>query len=139
MNVKLILAAVGIMLLAGCATAEKGIGVAKAAIQTSSEFNVIFVEDVSQALIMAERTNDELAVQCWTYLKEFAEANAPDPDVPQGEVVGALSAYQKARNVRRTVIEVEITDRFRMECGPMLTDSAGALGRLGLSFALPVI
>lgn len=135
MTFKLILAAIGMVFLAGCA--GQSVGATKTLIQTSSEFNEFFLEDAIQANIIAKRTDDPLAVQCWTYLEEFARANAPDPDVEHGEVVGALSAYQKARAIRRNVFDAEeISDDFRIACGPMLLDSAAALSRLGIS--LPV-
>ena len=121
------------MLLAGCAQGVAGVS---AKIQTDADFNELVLEDVQQAIIMAERTNDELALMCWNYLEAFTIENAPDAENPAGEVVGAFSAYQKARNVRRTVIEVEISDQFRVECGPMLTDTMGALGRLGVRISL---
>ncbi len=108
-------------------------------IQTSTEFNEIGLEDVRQAKLLAERTNDTLAVKCWAYLEEFTVENAPGTETPAGKVVGVFSAYQKARNVRRTVIEVEISDEFRLECGPMLTESMGALGRIGIRLAIPVL
>ena len=53
-----------------------------------------------------------------------------------GEVVGPLSAYQKARNVRRTVLDVEIDDAFRIACGPMLTDSMSTIGKIGVRIVL---
>ena len=94
-------------------------------------FNKVVLEDVRQAKLMAERTEDVLALKCWTYLEEFTLARVGD-EIPAGEVVGVLSTYQKARNVRRTVIEVRLSDEFKLECGPMLIDSVGALRRLGL-------
>ena len=74
---------------------------------------------------------------CWGYIEEFAVANAPGDETQMGEVVGVFSAYQKARNVRRTVVEVKVSDEFRLQCGPMLTESLGALGRLGIRIAIP--
>lgn len=124
-----------LLILPSCA---QGIGATSAAIQTNAKFNLFFLEDVRQSIIMAERSNDKLALLCWQYLEEFAVENAPDPDVPRGKIVGVLSSYQTARNVRRGIIEVKISDDFRIRCGPMLTDSAGALGRLGVSLPLPV-
>ena len=120
------------LLVSGCA----GIGAAKLGIQTDIEFNELVLEDVRQAKLLAEQTNDTLAKKCWTYIEEFTVANAPDVESLTSEVVGVLSAYQKARNLRRTVIEVEISDQFRLACGPMLTESMGALGRLGIRIGL---
>lgn len=130
---KWILICVAAIALSGCA---KGFGAVKYGIQSSAEFNEVVLADVQQAMILATQSNDELALKCWTYLEAFTLENAPDADSPAGKVVGVFSAYQKARNVRRVVIEVEISDQFRLECGPMLTESMGALGRLGIRIAI---
>ena len=113
--------------LAGCA---QGVGATKAKLQTDAEFNDVFVTDVERALGMARRTDDILAVQCWEYLQQFAIEVRPDSETELGGPVGPLSSYQKVRDLRRTIVEVEISDVFRLKCGPMLTDSAAALGRL---------
>ncbi len=130
---KWILICVAALALSGCAQGVAGIS---AKIQTNADFNELVLEDVQQAIIMAERTNDALALMCWNYLEAFTLENAPAAENLAGKVVGAFSAYQQARNVRRTVIEVEISDQFRVECGPMLTDTMGALGRLGVRISL---
>ena len=122
-----------LLILGGC---SQSIQAVKVGIETNAEFNEIVLEDVRQSILLANRTNDALALKCWTYVEEFAMANAPDDDVEAGKVVGVFSAYQQARNVRRTVVEVEISDAFRLECGPMLTESMGALGRIGLRLVL---
>ena len=122
------------VLLTGCVGA--GIRATKVGIQQSAEFNEIVLTDVREAITLAKSANDKLALKCWTYVEEFAVANAPSVETPAGKVVGVFSAYQLARNVRRTVVEVEISDQFRLECGPMLTDSMGALGRIGIRLAL---
>ena len=130
---KWVMICVAALALSGCA---QGFGAVKAGIQTDAEFNEIVLVDVQQAIVLATQANDELALMCWSYLEQFTLDNAPDAENPAGKVVGVFSAYQKARNVRRTVIEVEISDQFRLECGPMLTDSMGALGRLGIRIGL---
>ncbi len=117
------------LLLSGCA---QGVGAIKFGIQKDAKFNQLVLKDVRQARILAEDTNDWLAAKCWAYLEEFTLVHTPGTLTPAGRVVGIFSAYQQARNVRRTIVEVEISDQFRMECGPMLTDSSGALGRLGI-------
>ena len=121
------------LLLGAC---SQGIGAAKHGIQTDAEFNAKVLQDARQARLLAERTGDTLAEMCWSYIEEFTAANAPDPESPAGEVEGVLSAYQKVRNVRRTVVDAEISDAFRLECGPMLTESMGALGRIGIRIGL---
>ena len=121
-----------VILVSGCS----GIGGVSGKLQTDAEFNEIILDDVHQSILMATRANDQLALKCWKYIEDFALAHAPEEGVESGKVVGALSAYQKARNARRLVIEVKISDNFRLECGPMLTESMGALGKLGIRLAL---
>ena len=121
------------LLLGACA---QGIGAISHGIQTNTEFNELFLEDVQQANLLAQQTNDTLAMKCWTYLEEFAVANAPDEATATGKVAGVLSTYQRGRNLRRQVIEFKISDQFRLECGPMLTDTMGALGRIGIRLVL---
>ncbi len=107
-----------VLLLAGC----------------SSRFRDIVLADAQQAKLMAEQADDQLAVKCWTHLEKLTLANQPDPDALVGRVVGVLSAYQKARNVRRKV-EAGISDQSRLECGPMLMESRSVFKRLGARVA----
>ena len=123
----------GAVFLTGCTAAIGGV---KLGIQTNAEFNKIVLADVRQAKLLAETGGDQLALKCWIYLEEFTIENAPGTETPAGKVVGVFSAYQQARNVRRNVIEVEISDQFRLECGPMLMDTMGVLGRIGIRIAL---
>ena len=122
-----------VLSLGACA---QGIRAVSRGIQTNAEFNVLFLEDVQQAKLLAKAANDPLAVKCWSYLERFAVANAPEAEAPAGKVTGVLSLYQRGRNLRREVVEFKISDQFRLECGPMLTDTIGALGRIGIRIAL---
>lgn len=121
------------LLLGGCA---QGVGAVSYRIQTDAEFNELFLEDVQQANRLAQQTNDELAIKCWSYLEQFAVTNKPKGEASADEMTGVLSIYQRGRNLRRTVIEFKISDPFRLECGPMLIDTMGALGRIGIRMAL---
>ncbi len=123
-----------LLMLVGCA--GKTIAVVSEKIQTDSDFNQIVLADVEQAILLARETNDLISLKCWQYIRDFTLKNSPPDLGPAGNVVGALSTYQKARNIRRTVIEIKISDEFRLECGPMLMDSLGALGRLGIRVAI---
>ncbi len=121
------------LLLSGCAA---GVNLVSGKIQSDAEFNELVLKDVQAAIVLATRSNDQLGLMCWTYLEAFTLENAPDAENPAGTVIGVFSEYQKARNVRKLVIEVEISDQFRLECGPMLTESMGALGRIGVKIAI---
>ncbi len=123
------LIALVVLLLGGCAT---GVGVAKHNIQTNPEYNKTVLVDVQNAKLLAAPTDDILALKCWDYIEAFTLANAPGAVTSAGEVVGVLSAYQKARNLRRTIGEAEISDRLRLECAPMILDSVEVMGRLGI-------
>ena len=121
------------LLLGACA---QSIGVLSRGIQTNAALNELFLEDVQQARILAQQTDDVLAIKCWSYLEQFAVENAPDEATAKGKTKGVLSIYQRGRNLRRQVVEFRISDQFRLECGPMLTDTMGALGRIGIRLAL---
>ncbi len=125
-----------IPLLGACASLEKGVLVARSQILASPEFAEMTLKDVVNAGKLAVLTDDKLSLLCWDHIEAFVRENAPVSLDEAGEVVGPLSAYQKARNVRRTVIEVEIGDAFRIACGPMLTDSMSAIGRVGIRIIL---
>ena len=123
----------GAVFLSACTQA---IGAVSYGIRTDAEFNKLVLADVIEAGKLAAATNDVLAMKCWSYLEGFTREHAPGAEALSGEAVGVFSAYQRARNLRRTVIEVEISDSFRLECGPMLTDTMGALGRIGIRLVL---
>lgn len=116
----------GGLLLAGCAGSVSGLTLDRVAL-----------EDVRQAKIMAEHTHDALSLQCWTYLEAKVSTLAEVREGPQGKVVGVLSTYQAARNIRRVVTSIELTEQFKVECGPMLYDSARVITRLGGKVLLP--
>ncbi len=124
------------LLLGACASFEKGILIARSQVLASPEFAEMTLKDVVNAKKLALLTDDKLSLLCWNHIEDFVRTNAPASLDEAGKVVGPLSTYQKARNVRRTVIEVEIDDAFRIACGPMLTDSMSAIGRIGIKIIL---
>lgn len=125
-----------LLFFGGCATFEKGVLVARQQVLESPDFAEMTLVDVVNAGKLALLTDDKLSILCWDYIEAFVRENAPVSLNEAGEVVGPLSAYQKARNVRRTVVEVEISDPLRIACGPMLTDSMSAIGRFGVRVIL---
>ncbi len=126
--------------LGACAGFEKGVLVARSQVIASPDFAEMTLVDVVNAKRLALRTDDKLALMCWNHIEDFVRTNAPVSLNEDGEVVGdvsgPLSVYQKARNIRRTVLEVKISDPLRIACGPMLTDSMGAIGRFGIRIIL---
>ncbi len=135
--------ALAMLLVGGCATFEKGVLVARQQVLESPDFAEMTLKDVVEAKKLALLTDDKLAIQCWDHIEMFVRANARvflneagEVVNEAGEVAGVLSTYQKARNVRRTVVEARIDDAFRIACGPMLTDSMSAIGRIGIRIIL---
>lgn len=95
--------------------------------------------DLRAASALADRTNDVLAKQCYEGLIPIVESFGPKEGEDAGRVIGAISAYQKVRNVRRTLedgLSSELRDQLLLACGPMLTDSRFAIARLVLRFGL---
>ena len=124
------------LLLSACASFERGVLVARSQVLASPEFAAMTLVDVAEAKKLALLTDDKLSLRCWDHIEAFVRENAPVSLDEAGKVVGPLSAYQLARNIRRTVVEVGIDDVFRLACGPMLTDSMSAIGRLGIRIIL---
>ncbi len=116
------------LLLGACSQALTAV---KSGIVNDAEFNLLVIGDVEQSILLARESGDELGLKCWTYVRDFALTHAPEEGEEVGTVVGVFSAYQKARNVRMT-IQLELSDNFRLECGPMLTESLGVLGRVAI-------
>lgn len=127
-----------LLLLGGCAATGVAVSVAKHNIQTNPKYAASVLLDVQNAKWLAKPTNDILALKCWDYIEAFTLAHAPDAVTSSAvEVVGGvLSAYQRARNLRRTVTEAEISDQLRLECAPMVMDSIEVMGRLGVRLLL---
>jgi len=120
-----------LFIFAGC---ESGITSTSRNIRTDVEFNQLILADVEQAILLAERTEDIISLQCWKYVYDYTLEHTPIG--ASIETDGVLSVYQRARNVRRVVLDSKVTDEFRLACGPMLMDSLGVFKRLGLRLAL---
>ena len=124
------------LLLSACASFEKGVLVARSQVLADPEFAAMTLVDVVNAKKLASLTDDKLALRCWDYIEAFVRDNAPVSLDETGKVVGPLSTYQKGRNIRRTVVDLKISDPLRIACGPMTMDSMSTIGRLGIRIIL---
>lgn len=134
MRAALILAAV--LALPGCtgdiktdlAAVQVGDGkVGTVDIQDAKASVVKFVRtDVEAALQDAQTHNDILASTCYQGILTHLDA------INTGEnagVKGALSAFQKARNLRRG-LGGGLTDEMKLACGPLFVDVQGNIMKL---------
>lgn len=118
-----------VLLLAACQSTGDGVVVTRD--DGSRVLQPLATADLEAARAAAEAYDDTLATQCWAGLLAYQEANPlvlTDP-------VGPASAYQKARNARRTLAR-GMPDAIKAACGGMVIDSASALQRL-LGLGLP--
>jgi len=101
------------LLLSGCAG-----NIVTKAITSDDPDEISFVrKDLEAALASAKANDDQLGEMCWAaIIKKIEEPRT------KTNVVGALSAYQKARNVRRK-LEGGLDTSLRIGCAPMLTES----------------
>lgn len=107
---------IGILVLAGCTQGREEGGL--------REF---FKADAQRALALAERTNDERAVRCFTYLISRVPEKSVTPSEKDGKF-GILTAYQVARTARRSVAGIRSAEYFEA-CGPMEMESRAAIRR----------
>jgi hypothetical protein len=96
--------------LAGCGTIP--------ADTTLDELRSFTATDAKMARLIAEKSNDEIAVRCYAYLEQRLTPVAGEDAI---EVKGALSAYQLARNARRAVTGDD--EQLRLACAPLALDS----------------
>lgn len=95
------------------------------------ELGARFKLDIAAALA-ATPADDKIALQCWTFVNEKAQALPDDIDEPKIE--GAAHALQLLRNKRR-LLDIVNTDEFKLACGPLVADVRSRVLRIG-SFAL---
>lgn len=77
------------------------------------------LEDLKAAHADALAHDDVIAATCWAKL---AEKVAALPGRTETQAVGAFSAYQKARNVRRAVTN-GISDDIKLACAALVADA----------------
>jgi hypothetical protein len=75
------------------------------------------VADLRGALASAEAFGDEQGAQCWSGLLTVAEKAG----IHTTEVIGAATAYQKARNARKLIQEAGET--FKDSCARLYMDA----------------
>lgn len=83
-------------------------------------------DDLRAALADAQAHNDVIAATCWGKLLERVE---DIPRLTETRVIGAASAYQKARNIRRRV-DAGWSDEVRLACAALADDGRGVIRRL---------
>ena len=83
--------------------------------------------DIRAALADAKIHEDQSAVQCWTVLLAKVEDL---PRLTASPVVGAASAFQKARNARRR-FDAGVSEEVHIACAAMLDDARSTILRLG--------
>lgn len=87
--------------------------------------------DVEAALADATSHNDILASTCYQGILTHIDAlNTGDSNAG---VKGAVSAFQKARNVRRG-LGGGLTDEMKLACGPLFIDVQGNIAKLLAKF-----
>jgi hypothetical protein len=116
---KLTVLALLAVLASGCASLDPRIG------DISKDVSAIYEEDLILAYQMAEQHGDTLAMQCYMTLATLHASRLETP-----APVGALSAYQAVRGVRRQ-LDDGISDEMRLGCAPLVSDSRSFI--LGLS------
>ncbi len=82
---------------------------------------------------MALMAEDKAAMRCWATVAEKAAKTAGRA---QREPVGPLSAWQKARNVRRGIDE-GMDEDIRADCAVLVLDALRTTGRI-VRRAVPV-
>lgn len=114
-------------LLAGCA------GIAERVADQVQPVLDFALNDIRAAQDLAVAAGDEAAIQCYGVLEARVAKLGPRLEPP---VIGAVSAYQKARNVRR-FIAAGISEELRAACAWMIMDSRSFLRGLATLGILP--
>lgn len=114
------------LLLAGCsATATVGTPAAPVAPSGLSQLASFTVTDLMAADADAVANNDAIAHACYPALAKFVSTLAPSG----GNVVGAFSAFQKARDLHKGV-SAGLPDYLKIGCAPLIVDEQMMIARL---------
>lgn len=84
------------------------------------------VSDLKAAHASAVQTNDAVAARCWEVLAKHVNERAAAPTT---EAVGAATAWQMARNLRRR-LEQGVPEEVNAACAPLVTSAAGTVLKL---------
>jgi len=117
--------------LSACAVAAPG-GTGSVAPQAADPLDAIAkftLTDLQHAEADAKAHADKVAEMCYAYLASQLEQKSAG--APNGTIAGAISAFQKGRDLLRTVSS-GISDDFQVSCAPLLSDARLNLLRLGV-------
>lgn len=110
-----------VVALAGCATAgEQSTSLGGALAKLSTD--VVVDLDAAQAIAVAN--NDELAAACFPVLKDWLVTATGSPTPTLGQIKGVISAYEKARTIRRGLEGggPSIPNKVKLACAALLQD-----------------
>ena len=94
-----------------------------------SAISTFTLTDLQHASADAKAHGDKLAAMCYDYLA--AQLQAQTGSNPNATVVGAISAFQRARDLQGAV-SAGISVDFQVNCAPLLSDVRANLLRLGV-------
>jgi hypothetical protein len=89
-----------------------------------SKLDARVVIDLDAAQAIAVANNDELAMACYPVLKEWFVATFGTPTPTADQVKGVISAYEKARTVRRGAESggLVLPNKLKLACAALLQD-----------------
>jgi hypothetical protein len=90
--------------------------------------------DAQAAKMDADAHNDVIAGTCWTYIATKMESAGAAPST---QIAGILSAFQKARDIRRG-IGGGVSDEFKLACSPLVLEEINQVGKLALTLPLAI-
>jgi hypothetical protein len=138
--VKYALIAIAALALTACAAPQSGTWDQSAA-QPSDPLGKFLADihartlvDAQAAKADADSHNDVIAISCWTYIATKMESSGATPST---QIAGILSAFQKARDIRRG-IGSGVSDEFKLACSPLVLEEINQVGKLALSLPLAV-
>ena len=118
---KTIIAALAVVALTGCATAQPAATTSPDVLQQISQFTIA---DLQAADADAVANNDVIAHACYPALEQFVKS-LPGANGTT-TVAGAFSAFQQARDLRNSVA-AGIPTYLTMGCGPLYAQVHGDL------------